>query len=231
MSSLPRWAVTALLSTAVLLASASSVSAATESSSSHTKSLITSAIAATKSAKSFTIVGIGSSSGETVKIDVTVGSSDALGVLTYGGQSTTVRRVGSAIYAKGTKGFLEQQGASASQAAAEANKWFRIPSSETSSYSNLKEFLTVSGLLSGLVPSTSSGSYSSVKKSTFDGQSVEVITGTFGGQKGALYIATHGKPYLLRVVQDATTSGGGTVTLSHYNTTVRTTAPKGAVTQ
>jgi hypothetical protein len=212
----------------VFLGAASSASAST-SSNSHAQSLITSAIAATKSAKSFTIVGIGMSSGEKVKIDVTVASSDAFGVLTYGGQSTTVRRIGRAIYAKSTKGFLEQQGASASQAAAEANKWFSIPSSETSSYSNLKEFLTVSGLLSGLVPSTSKGTVVSVKKSTFDSQAVEVISGTFAGQKGVLDIATHGKPYVLRVVQDASSAGGGTVTLSRYNSSVHTTVPKGAV--
>ena len=63
------------------------------------------------------------------------------------------------------------------------------------------------------------------------GQAVEEISGTFSGQKGALYVASHGKPYLLRVVQLKGASGGGTIDLSNYNKPVKVTTPKGAVTQ
>ena len=63
------------------------------------------------------------------------------------------------------------------------------------------------------------------------GQAVDVISGTFSGQKGSLYVAAHGKPYLLRVVQLNSSAGGGTIDLSNYNKSVKTTAPKGAVAQ
>jgi hypothetical protein len=239
MSSSSRLATLAVASVALLGGSALTAGAAaaatgastTSKADTHALALLKSAIANTKGAKSFTVQGGGTSSGETVKVDITAGASDAYGVLTYGKNSTTLRRVGSAIYAEGTKGFLEQQGASASQAAVEANKWFRIPTSETSNYSSLKEFLTVSGLLGGLVPAAAKGPLTSIKSSTLEGQAVEIVSGTFSGQKGALYVTTHGKPYLLRIIQANNSSGGGTLTLSHFNASVHTTAPKGAVTQ
>jgi hypothetical protein len=38
-------------------------------------------------------------------------------------------------------------------------------------------------------------------------------------------VATHGKPYLLRVVQDSSKSDGGTITLSDYGKSVHTSVP------
>jgi len=229
MSSIPRRAALAVVATSALVVGASTVAGA--STISKAQSLLNSALAHTRAASSVTVSGVGSSSGESVKINVTAGKNAAYGVLTYGGQATTLRRVGTKVYAKGTKGFLEQQGASASQAAVEANKWFQIPSSETTNYQSLQQFLVVKQLLNGLIPSSVKGTITGVKNSTLNGQAVEIISGTFSGQKGSLYVNTHGTPYLLRVFQNTTSAGGGTITLSNFNKPVHTTAPKGAVVQ
>jgi hypothetical protein len=229
MPSISRRATLAVLATGALAVGASTTAGA--STNSKAQALLNSALAHTRAAKSVTVSGVGSSSGQSVKISVTAGANAAYGVLTYGGQATTLRRVGTKIYAKGTKGFLEQQGASSSQAAVEANKWFQIPSSETTNYQSLQQFLVVKQVLTGLIPSSVKGTISGVKNSTLNGQAVEVISGTFSGQKGSLYVNRHGTPYLLRVVQNPTSSGGGTITLSNFNKPVHTTTPKGAVTQ
>jgi hypothetical protein len=228
--SISRWAALAALPLAIV-AAAAPASAASSTSLTKAQALVASAISTTSAVQSVKVSGNGSSSGKTVKINLTVGPNAAFGTLTYSGQTTTLRRVGTAIYAKGTKGFLEQQGMSASQAKVEANKWFSIPSSDTSDYQNLDQFLTVSGLLAGLVPSAKGDKVTGSKLSTLRGQKVDVVTGTFSGQKGSVYVATKGKPYLLRVVQLKGASGGGTIDLSAYNKAVKTTTPKGAVTQ
>jgi hypothetical protein len=237
MSSISRWAALAVLPLATLatldatVLPAGEASAAATSTSTKTQALVTAAIAATNAATSVTVNGSGSSSGKSVKIALTVGQKAAFGSLTYSGQTTTLRRLGSAIYAKGTKGFLEQQGLSTSQATVEANKWFRIPTSDATDYHDLDQFLTVTGLLSGLVPSATGATVSGTKKATLHGQAVEVVSGTFSGQKGQIYIASHGKPFLLKVVQAEGASGGGTINLSNYDKSVQTSAPKGAVTE
>ena len=169
--SISRWAALAPLPlTAVVVAAAPASASAT--STAKAQALVASAISTTSSAKSVTVIGSGSSSGKSVKIDLTVGPSAAFGTLTYSGQATTLRRVGTAIFAKGTKGFLEQQGMSASQATVEANKWFSIPTSDTSDYQNLDQFLTLSGLLAGLVPSAKGDVVTGSKKTTVRGQAV-----------------------------------------------------------
>jgi hypothetical protein len=235
MSSLSRWAALTVLPlasiAAAVLPAGEASAASTSATSSKAQALVTAAIAATNAAKSVTVSGSGSSSGKSVKIALTVGPSDAFGSLTYSGQTTTLRRLGSDIYAKGTKGFLEQQGLSTSQATVEANKWFRIPTSDATDYHDLDQFLTVTGLLSGLVPSATGAVISGTKKATLNGQAVEVISGTFSGQKGQIYVASHGKPFLLKVVQNVGTGGGGTINLTNYDKSVHTTKPKGAVTE
>jgi hypothetical protein len=229
--SISRWAALAVLPLTTVVAAAAPASAASSTSLTKAQALVASAISTTSAVKSVKVVGSGSSAGKTVKINLTVGPNAAFGTLIYSGQTTTLRRVGTAIYAKGTQGFLEQQGMSASQAKVEANKWFSIPTSDASDYQNLDQFLTVSGLLAGLVPSAKGDKVTASKLSTLRGQKVDVVTGTFSGQKGSVYVATHGKPYLLRVVQLKGASGGGTIDLSDYNQPVKTTTPKGAVTQ
>ncbi len=229
MSSIPRRATLAVLAAGALVAGVAASAGA--STTSKAQALLNSALAHTRAASSVTVSGSGTSSGESVKINVTAGANAASGVLTYGGQATTLRRVGTKIYAKGTKGFLEQQGASASEAAVEANKWFQIPLSETTNYQSLQQFLVVKQLLDGLIPASVKGTITSVKNSTLNGQAVEVITGTFSGQKGSLYVNTQGTPYLIRVFQNGTSAGGGTINLSKFNKPVHASIPTGAVTQ
>jgi hypothetical protein len=217
-------ALTMLLAAGVLGATATSASAA-GSSNARAQALATSAFAATKAATSFVLQGTGISNGQPVKIDVTVSAKHAFGVLTYGGESVSLRRVNNTIYAKGTQGFLMQQGLTAAQASVEANKWITIPSSDTTDFSNIDKFLTTSGVLSGLLPAKSTGQVTSATRSSLHGQAVEVIVGTFDNHKATIYVATHGRPYILRVVQPSGSAGGGTVNLSTFNQAVHVTAP------
>jgi hypothetical protein len=231
MSSLFRWATVGSLSAGALLVGATSASAAPKTSNAQATTLLTNALKVTNAAKSLTVSGHGGTKGQTVKINISAGGNDAFGTLSYSGQSTILRRVGSVIFTNSSKGFLEKQGASASEATVEAKKWFKVLS-ENSSYASLNQFLSVSSLLSGVIPKDATGKISGVKTSTVDGQPVEVITGTFQGQKGSFYVDTHGTPYVVRVSYPPSVSGSGiTLDLSHFNKPVHTTVPKGAVTQ
>jgi hypothetical protein len=194
--------------------------------------LLTSSLKLTSAVTSLSINGHGTSGGKAVKIVVSAGSSQAFGVLSFGGQSTTIRRVGTVIYQKSSKGFLQQQGAPASQAAVMANKWFKLATTSSATYTGLHQYLSVSGLLTGLVPTSANGTITKESTSTLNGQPVEVIAGTFQGTKQTLYVATHGKPYILRVAFKASSGVNGiTVDLSQFNKPVHTTVPKGAVAQ
>jgi hypothetical protein len=194
--------------------------------------LLTSALKATNAVKSLSVSGHGTSGGTSVKLAATAGKDDAFGVLTVGGQTTTIRRVGSVIYQKSTKGFLQKQGASASQAAVMANKWFKITTTTSQNYIGLNQYLSVPGLLMGLIPPTAKGTIASEKASTLNGHPVEVIVGTFQGAKVTLYVASHGTPYVLRVAfKGSSGSNGINIDLSRFNQAVHATAPKGAVAQ
>jgi hypothetical protein len=231
MSSLFRWATAGSLSAGLLLVGATSASAAAKANNTQATTLLTSSLKVTNAATSLTVSGHGGTKGQTVKINISAGGSDAFGTLSYSGQGTMLRRVGTVIYTNSSKGFLEKQGASASVATVEAKKWFKVLSTN-SSYASLNQFLSVSSLLSGVIPKSSKGTISSVKTSTISGQPVEVITGTFQGQKGSFYVETHGTPYIIRVSYPPSVSGSGiTLDLSHFNKPVHTTVPKGAVTQ
>jgi transcription antitermination factor NusG len=226
MTLISRWSLLPLVGAAGILAATAGPASATSSTDAKAQKLVASAIVTTMSATSLSIEGTGISSGQQVKIDVTDGIKDAYGTLSYGGLSTSLRRVGTSIFAKGTKGFLEKQGATPTQAAADANKWFQISSTtDASDYDSVDQLLTPSLVLSGLVPSKATGKVTSVKQSSLNGQPVEVVSGTFDGQKASLYVAKHGKPYLLRVLESSTKSGEGTVSLSNFGKAVHTTAP------
>jgi hypothetical protein len=232
MSTFSRRLMPAILAGGIAVFGASVEASAASTTTSQAETLLTSSLKLTNAASSVSVNGHGSSQGKSVKIVVSAASDAAFGVLSFGGQSTTLRRVGNVIYQKSTKGFIQQQGVSSSQAAVEANKWFKILSTSTANYNSLNQYLSVSGLLTGLLPTSAKGTISKVKTSSLNGQPVEVITGTFQGPKVTLYVAKHGKPYVLRVT--FTGSGGVngiTVDLSQFNKAVHATAPKGAVTQ
>jgi hypothetical protein len=228
MSSLPRQSAFMLVCTAGLLtamAPAASGAPAAAKGPSTADKLAKAALSATEGATSFTFQGNGVSDNQQVSINVTVSAKAAFGILTYSGQSTTLRRVTNTIYAKGTKGFLEQQGVSAANAAVEANQWFKIPSSDASDFKSIDHFLTVSGVLSGLLPTKGTDLVTSAKRSTLQGQAVEILVGTFDGQKGTFYVASHGTPYILRIVQPSSDAGGGTVDITNFDKPVHVKAP------
>ena len=223
MSFIPRLAALTLVPASAILLGASSGAAAM--STTQAKKLVASAITATKSSTTLTLIGYGKSEGKPVAFNLNVSPKYAYGILSYGDVSTNLRRVGTNIYAKGTKGFLEQEGESASVASQAAGKWFQIKSSDTSDYEGIDQNLTASGILVGLLPSKVTGAITAVKKTTVGGQPAEAISGTFSGEKGVLYVATHGKPYLLKVVQDSSKTDGGSITLSNFGKSFRISTP------
>jgi hypothetical protein len=225
MRSLFRRAVPAALWVAGVVIVGAPVASASTSSNAGAVTLAKAALAATEGATSFTFQGNGVSDNQKVEIDVTVSAKAAFGVLTYSGQSTTLRRVKNTIYAKGTKGFLEQQGVSAADAAVEANQWFKVPSTDTSDFASIDHFLTVSGVLSGLLSTKGTDLVTSSTRSTLRGQAVDILVGTFDGQKGTFYVASHGKPYILRILQPDGSAGGGTVDILNIDKPVHVSAP------
>src|ERR1700733_6511117 len=93
MSSPFRWAMLSTLTTGAILAATVPAGAAAKPNFSQASALLTRSLKLTNASKSLTISGHGASAGKTVNINVSAGGTDAFGVLTYSGQSTTIRRV------------------------------------------------------------------------------------------------------------------------------------------
>ncbi len=91
-------------------------------------------------------------------------------------------------------------------------------------FSTFKQFLSPRKVISSFF-SSAQGPFTKGGTSTVDGQRVIAITGT---GSGALYVATTGEHFVVRV--QATKGGSnGTVSFTHYDRPVRPTKPAGGI--
>ncbi|MGW3244267.1 hypothetical protein [Streptomyces sp. NPDC001070] len=184
------------------------------------------AVAAMKSASSMTVDLDGISDGERMKYRMTMtGTGDCKGEVTADGGTVQLIKVGPSLYMKGDDAFWKSQGADG--AAAQhliGDRWMKTKASGPDS----KDFLQACDLNAFLAEmEKDTGGDLGEKKgepATVAGIPALPLTGKDGAETTTAYVATEGKPYVLKVV----TKGGkepGTLIFSDFGKPVDITAP------
>ena len=173
---------------------------------------------ATGGANSFTYGGTVSDNGKSFTIKLSVSTSgNGQGTIQISGQPVKIIKVGDTAYFSSTKKFWDQT-AGAGAGSLFGTRWVTIPSSDSNfaSFASLLDANQVAGQFSG----TSGTTLTKGKTSTINGQPVIAVTGKGSTGGGTVYVATTGKPYLIRV-----TTTGTSLTFSNYNKPVNPKAP------
>ena len=188
--------------------------------------IVSTAIKASAAANSFSVAGSVSQSGSTVGLDLSVSASGmSKGTITINGGTAHVIELGAVAYFKADNSFWTQNGNKA-DAQLLAGKWVYGPIS-SSTFSPFKAFLSPRKII-GSFFSGSQGPFKKGGTSSIGGQPVLAIIGQGSAQNGTLYVATVGKPFVVRL-QAKASSGSGEITFSRYNRQVRPTKPAGAI--
>jgi hypothetical protein len=188
--------------------------------------IVSTAVKASAAASSFSVIGSVSQSGSTVSLDLSVSSSEkSEGTITINGGTAHVVELGTVAYFKADNSFWTQNGNKA-DAQLLAGKWV-YGSISSSTFSSFKSFLSPRKVI-GSFFSGGEGPFKKGRTSSIGGQPVLAIVGQGSSQNGTLYVATIGKPFVVRLQAQAS-SGTGEITFSHYNRPVRPTKPAGAI--
>ncbi|MGA7416347.1 MAG: hypothetical protein WB765_06055 [Acidimicrobiales bacterium] len=186
--------------------------------------IVTAAAGATGGATSFTYGGSTQQGGQTFKMSMSVSTSgNGQGTITMGGQPIRLVKVGNTVYFRSTKAFwTKNEGEAAAQLI--GNRWLSAPVTD-------KDFADIVSLLdakqvAGQFSDTSGTTFTKGKTSTINGQSVIAVTGqdTTGGSGGTVYVATTGKPYIVKI-----TASGTSLSFTNYNKPVRLTVPANSI--
>lgn len=192
-------------------------------------SLLSNAIAATDAATSVHIVLSSVQNKEKDSFNVQATNTGVgEGTFSEGSQSFTMRSVGGTVYLMANTAFWDANGGK-SAAQLFVGRW--VSTAATSSTGSqvvglvnsttlLKQLFTQSGI---------SGSHlSSEGKATVGGQSATVIGGHDKSGAGKIYIASSGKPYILKVVFSGKGTSGS-IALSAYGQPVSPAVPQNAI--
>jgi hypothetical protein len=145
------------------------------------------------------------------------GSEGATGTVALATSEFTVLRIGKTAYLKGDRAAWTASGAG--QAASMlAGKWIKVPTGDKD-FSEFVKFTQVSTLADLFV---SNGGTSDKSATSLRGQAAVKLTDSDGS---ALYVATSGKPYPLRLVQSAQAADHGTVDFTDFDKPVALTPP------
>ncbi|OON82816.1 hypothetical protein [Streptomyces tsukubensis] len=188
------------------------------------------AVAATKDASSVRLAGRLRSGSKPVSVDIAVDTDGKCdGTMTTEGAKIDLVRTGTATYVKGDEKFWRSSMESG-RAGAETDKvldelrgkWVKMPAGDTGVSGICDKDSVVSGLDGNKAERTGLTKRDGGK---VDGEdSVALTKKKSGGATATVYVATEGKPYILKVVQ----RGGdepGTLSLSDYGTPVDAKAP------
>ncbi|MFC8193786.1 hypothetical protein ACFUTV_00095 [Streptomyces sp. NPDC057298] len=185
----------------------------------------------TKAADSVRMAGTVEEQGQPVEIDVRVDTKDACtGTMSGQGATAEVIETGGKKYVKGNKTFwaasLKGQPGAEKVIAQLDGKWVKTPTSDAS----MQDICDKQAFLAALDKDKSERQ--GMKKSgtaTVGGKEAIVLKKKDGAETFTLYVATEGKPYLLKF---ATTGGKnpGSMTFSDYGKPVEATAPPGGQT-
>ncbi len=171
---------------------------------------------ALRDAKSAQISGTVSSSGQSIRFNVSLTGSDSKGTLTISNNDVQLIKIGQTVYIKGDQDFLKKYAGSNTAVLDQLNgKWLKTNSTSDFDLFTLDGF---AGLLKG--GSGSQAVNPTVTQDTLNGQKVVVVSEKDGG---TLTIANTGPavPLLLK----SKGSDGSTVTFTNYNKPVSITAP------
>jgi hypothetical protein len=165
-----------------------------------------------------------------IALDVS-GSTSGVGEGTIGiGKGiATVREVGGTIYFNANSAFWTTEGGQ-SASTIFAGRWVSTAATSATGQS-LAEFLDSSTFLTVIFgKNLKSSIFTNAGSATVDGEAATVIGATYkkNDAHGKLYVASSGKPYVLKLAV-ASKDGAATLTFSNYNEVTHPIAPQGAI--
>ncbi|MGW7264555.1 hypothetical protein [Streptomyces sp. NPDC054842] len=185
------------------------------------------AVKATQQADSMRLKGnVRQAGGELLALDIAVDKEEnCQGTLTQEGARAEVRHTGATLYLKGDEKYwrtsLKQKAGADKVVPKVADKWVKVPAEDD----QLGGLCDKQGLLAALDEDKSERKGMSKKGSTsVDGEPAVKLVKKSGGKTWTLYVASEGKPYILK----ATTTGGSqpeSTTFSDYNKPVKPEQP------
>jgi hypothetical protein len=153
-----------------------------------------------------------------IKLDLRIsGTKGAVGTVSVSAAPFTVLRIGPTAYLKGDAATWTKAGA-AEAAQTLAGKWIKVPTNDKD-FAEFVKFTQVSTLADLFV---TEGGTADKTATSLRGQAAVKLSDSDGS---ALYVATSGKPYPLRVQQAATATDHGTVDFTDFNRPVTLTPP------
>ncbi|WP_327729363.1 hypothetical protein OG250_25880 [Streptomyces sp. NBC_00487] len=192
------------------------------------------AVKATSDAESLRMKGEGEdSSGETVQMDIAMNKKgDCAGTLSMNGEGEAeLVKVDDTIYMKYDEAFVRAQSKDSSKEEADmlvdmlAGKWTKTSATAEDS-KDIASFCDLDTVLADFKDVNSDATRGKAAK--VDGTPAIVLNEKDGKDRYTLYVATDGKPYLLRVVSKSADEPSD-LTLTDYNKPVPAEAPKGKI--
>ncbi|HSX98871.1 MAG TPA: hypothetical protein VLG91_15995 [Streptomyces sp.] len=192
------------------------------------------AVKATTDAESLRMKGEGQdSSGETVQMDIAMNKKgDCAGTLSMNGEGEAeLVKVGDTIYMKYDEAFVRAQSKGSSKEEADmvvdmlAGKWTKTSATAKDS-KDIASFCDLDTMLADFKDVNSDATRG--KTAEVDGTPAITLDEKDGKDRYTLYVATEGKPYLLRVVSKSAKEPGDLV-FTDYDKPVPAKAPKGKV--
>ncbi|GAA2266890.1 lipoprotein [Streptomyces ruber] len=192
------------------------------------------ALDATKGASSLRIKGEApdEESGGTIRMDLALNTKgDCAGTISMNGEGKAeIIRTGDTVYVKLDEAFLRAQGQGEGQMETDmvvemlAGKWTKTSASGPDS-EEMTGFCDLGAMLDEFDGGTDAqrGGVTEV-----DGTPAITLEQTDGKDEATAYVATEGKPYILRVVSK-TPGDAGDITFTDYDKPVPTAAPRGEV--
>ncbi|MEU6374189.1 hypothetical protein [Streptomyces sp. NPDC046909] len=172
-------------------------------------------------------------SGSTITIDMALNKQgECAGTMSVGGQGKAdLIKVGDTVYMKYDEAFLRAQSKGEKKSDVDAavallaGKWTKM-SAKGEDAKDIAGFCDLDTVL-GDADDVDSDALRG-KTTTVDGTPAIVLRERDGKERYTLYVATEGKPYLLRV-DSASTSDPGTLTFSEYDEPVPARKPSGEI--
>jgi hypothetical protein len=179
------------------------------------------AVAAAKGATSVHIHGAGTSSGNTIALDMHyVAGQGAAGHITAGGISFDTIRIGDKVYLKGGDDLWQKTGGAAAVQLFH-DRWILVPTTG-SDFSSFAQFTDLDQLVSQLLTPEHT-----VTKGAATSVAGNPVIGLEDGDSGTLYVATTGKPYPTEL--DPGSGGSGSIAFDAWDQPYTLTAPADAI--
>ncbi|MFJ1974978.1 hypothetical protein ACIO93_40835 [Streptomyces sp. NPDC087903] len=191
------------------------------------------AVKATTGASSLRMKGDVADGADTIRLDMAVNTKgECAGTMSMGGQGEAeLIKTGDTVYMKYDEAFLRAQSKGEAKADVDAavtllaGKWTKM-SATGKDAKDLASFCDLDTVLSGAEDVNSDATRG--KTGTVDGTPAIILNEKDGKDSYTLYVATEGKPYLLRVV-DRSAKEPGTLTFSDYDKPVPAEKPTGDI--